>query len=282
MEKFFDYYHWAENKKVKYGRMKLFGRADLFWEDLEETLRRRREPPITAWFEMKNTLSRNHLPPTYRSSLLEEWDRLKQGTALVTEYREKFKEFKRRIRIVKEEVVTLNRFKKGLNANLLGEITTRGVTTLGEAYDLARNCELASKSIFWRRSELQSVPSNPQPFGSKYRLALPPKVNPNSIPIQKEDKGKDVINEPSRLVTRLQCFKCNGVGHIVARCPSRTLVIQEDDEKVEDVEELVYDPNVEAIQDAEAECENDLATSRALEPSLPRLMIPRMTLVTLK
>ena len=79
----------------------------------------------------------------------------------MAEYIEKFKEFKRRIRIVEEEVVTLNRFKKDLNANLLGEIITRGVTTLEEAYNLARNCELASKSIFWQRSELQSVPTNP-------------------------------------------------------------------------------------------------------------------------
>ena len=105
-------------------------------------------PPITDWLEMKDALSRNYLPPTYRSSLLEEWDCLKQGTAFVAEYIDKFKEFKRRIRIVEEKVVTLNRFKKGLNANLLGEIITRGVTTLGEAYDFARTCELASKFIF--------------------------------------------------------------------------------------------------------------------------------------
>ena len=72
MEKFFDYYHWAENKKMRYARMKLIGRVDLFWEDLEETLRQRREPPITDWLEMKDALSRNYLPPTYRSSLLEE------------------------------------------------------------------------------------------------------------------------------------------------------------------------------------------------------------------
>ena len=30
MEKFFDYYLWAENKKVRYARMKLIGRVDLF------------------------------------------------------------------------------------------------------------------------------------------------------------------------------------------------------------------------------------------------------------
>jgi len=63
---------------------------------------------------MKDVLSRDYLPPTYRSSLFEEWDPLKQGTSLVAEYIEKFKELKRRIRIVKEEVVTRNRFKKCL------------------------------------------------------------------------------------------------------------------------------------------------------------------------
>ena len=42
----------------------------------------------------------------------------------MAKYIEKFKEFKRQIQIVEEEVVTLNRFKKGLNAYLLGEIIT--------------------------------------------------------------------------------------------------------------------------------------------------------------
>ena len=97
MEKFFIYYHWAKNKKVRYARMKLIGRADLFWEDLEDTLRQRREPLIIDWLEMKDALSRNYLPPTYKSSLLEEWDLLKQGIALVVEYIEKFNEFKRQI-----------------------------------------------------------------------------------------------------------------------------------------------------------------------------------------
>nr|XP_023891633.1 heterogeneous nuclear ribonucleoprotein 1-like [Quercus suber] len=54
-----------------------------------------------------------------------------------------------------------------------------------------------------------------------------------------------------------------------SRCPSRTLVIQEDDEKVEDVEELVYDPNVEEIQDVKAEWEDYpsyLICIRAISP----------------
>ena len=72
MDKFFDYYHWVENKRVRYAKMKLIGGADLFWEDFENTLRRRYAPPITDWLEMKGVLSRNYLLSTYRKSLLEE------------------------------------------------------------------------------------------------------------------------------------------------------------------------------------------------------------------
>ena len=39
--------------------MKLISRADLFWENLEETLRRLHNPPITDWLEIKDVLSRN-------------------------------------------------------------------------------------------------------------------------------------------------------------------------------------------------------------------------------
>ena len=110
-------------------------------------------------------------------------------------------------------------------------------------------------------------------------------VNPNNTPIEKKDKGKGVVNEPSRLGSRLQCFKCNGVGHIAARCPSRTLVIQEDDENVEDVEELVYDPNVEETQDIEVEWEDDpsyLACIRAISPQVDDFKdfgVPRVNVV---
>ena len=76
------------------------------------------------------------------------------------------------------------------------------------------------------------------------------------------------------------------VGHIVARCPFRTLVIQEDDDKVEDIEELVYDPNVEEIQDVEVEWEDNpsyLACIKAISPQVDDFKdvfgVPRVNVV---
>uniref|UniRef100_A0A2N9H1I9 Reverse transcriptase n=1 Tax=Fagus sylvatica TaxID=28930 RepID=A0A2N9H1I9_FAGSY len=210
--------------------------ALLYWDEVTDNLIRRQEPPITDWPEMKQHLSRNYLPPTYRSALLEKWNNLRQG----------------------------HRFKRGLNDDLRRELIIRGVTSLDQAYELARNCELAAKSFFVRRSDTRNTSTYPQ--SSSYR---PPKANPASAPLGKDDKGKGIVSEPTKLGSRLQCFKCNGFGHVASKCPSKTLLIQEEDGKEDDMEELVYDPNVEGIQDDGEEWEDEpnyLGCIRAISP----------------
>jgi hypothetical protein len=154
----------------------------------------------------------------------------------VIDYLEQFQEFKRHCRIVEEEVITLDRFKRGLNDDLRKELIIKGVTSLEQAYEIARNCELVAKSFFVRRSDTRSSTTYPQSSG--YR---PPKANPTSAPLGKYDKEKGIVSEPTKLGSRLQCLKCNGFDHVVAKCPSKTLVIQEEEEedKEEDIEELV-------------------------------------------
>jgi hypothetical protein len=83
----------------------------------------------------------------------------------MTDYLEQFQEYKRRCQIVEEEVVTLDRFKRGLNDDLRRELIIRGVTSLDQAYELARNCELAAKSFFVRRSDTCNSTTYPQSSG---------------------------------------------------------------------------------------------------------------------
>uniref|UniRef100_A0A2N9GGF1 RNA-directed DNA polymerase n=1 Tax=Fagus sylvatica TaxID=28930 RepID=A0A2N9GGF1_FAGSY len=261
MEHFFEWYNWAENKKVRFAKMKLTGRALLYWDEVTDNLIRRQEPPITDWPEMKQQLSRNYLPPTYRK-------------------------YKRRCQIVEEEVVTLDRFKRGLNDDLRRELIIRGVTSLDQAYELARNCELAAKSFFVRRSDTRNTTTT-YPQSSVYR---PPKANPTSAPLGKDDKGKGIVSEPTKPGSRLQCFKCNGFGHVASKCPSKTLLIQEEDGKEDNMEELVYDPNLEGIQDDGEEWEDEpnyLGCIRAIStptvifedhPDVPRVNVVRCAL----
>uniref|UniRef100_A0A2N9EPA1 Chromo domain-containing protein n=1 Tax=Fagus sylvatica TaxID=28930 RepID=A0A2N9EPA1_FAGSY len=203
MEHFFEWYNWAENKKVRFAKMKLIGRAQLYWDEITNNLARRQEPPISDWPEMKQALSRNYLPTTYKSTLLEKWDNLRQGPRSVIDYIEQFQEYKRRCQIVEEEVVTLGRLKKGLNDDLRRELIIRGVTSLDQAYDLAKNCELAAKTPFMRRSDFRGTTNNLHPSSNR-----PPRTGPTPTPVGKDVKGKEVARDPSKPNTRTQCFKC--------------------------------------------------------------------------
>ena len=73
------------------------------------------------------------------------------------DYIEQFQEYKRHCQIVEEEVMTLDRLKKGLNGDLKRELIIRGVTSVEQAYELAKNCELAAKTPFMRRSDIRGT-----------------------------------------------------------------------------------------------------------------------------
>uniref|UniRef100_A0A2N9IG07 RNA-directed DNA polymerase n=1 Tax=Fagus sylvatica TaxID=28930 RepID=A0A2N9IG07_FAGSY len=281
MEHFFEWYNWAENKKVRFAKMKLIGRAQLYWDEITNNLARRQEPPISDWPEMKQALSRNYLPTTYKSTLLEKWDNLRQGPRSVIDYIEQFQEYKRRCQIVEEEVVTLGRLKKGLNDDLRRELIIRGVTSLDQAYDLAKNCELAAKTPFMRRSDFRGTTNNLHPSSNR-----PPRTGPTPTPVGKDVKGKEVARDPSKPNTRTQCFKCQGFGHVAAQCPNRTLFITED-ECEDDLEEEVYEPEcLEDLDDYEGDTKC-LGCIRVISPHAslpedatdgPRLIVVRCAL----
>uniref|UniRef100_A0A2N9GB76 RNA-directed DNA polymerase n=1 Tax=Fagus sylvatica TaxID=28930 RepID=A0A2N9GB76_FAGSY len=249
--------------------------AQLYWDEITNNLARRQEPLISDWPEMKQALSRNYLPTTYKSTLLEKWDNLRQGPRSVIDYIEQFQEYKRRCQIVEEEVVTLGRLKKGLNDDLRRELIIRGVTSLDQAYDLAKNCELAAKTPFMRRLDFRGTTNN-----------RPPRTGPTPTTVGKDVKGKEVARDPSKPNTRTQCFKCQGFGHVAAQCPNRTLFITED-ECEDDLEEEVYEPEcLEDLDDYEGDTKC-LGCIRVISPhgnlpedatDVPRLIVVRCAL----
>ena len=177
--------------------------------------------------------------------------------------------------------MTLGRLKKGLNDDLRRELIIKGVTSLDQAYKLSKNCELAAKTPFMRRSNIRGTTNNLHPSSNR-----PPRTGPTPTPVGKDVKGKEVARDPSKPNTRVQCFKCQGFGHVAAQCPNRIFFIAED-ECEDDLEEEVYESEgLEDLDDYKGDTKC-LGCIRVISPhgnlpenttDVPRLIVVRCAL----
>jgi len=102
----------------------------------------------------------------------------------------------------------------------------RGVSTLDEAYTLIQNYDLVTKSQWTRCQDTRNAPSTSQPGSNNSILGTPPrKPNPLISQIPREDKGKVIFHEAPKTL-RIQCFKCQGFGHISSSYPNKALFIK--------------------------------------------------------
>ena len=86
MEHFFEWYDLSEDRKVRFAKMKLVGRAKLHWDSVVNHLRKTRQPPITLWEEMKAKLNEKYFPVSHQGNLLDHWHDLRQDNRSATEY----------------------------------------------------------------------------------------------------------------------------------------------------------------------------------------------------
>ena len=70
MEQFFEQANFADNKKVRYAKLKLRGKAQRFWENLEYFRYMKYEPAINVWEDMKEKLCDEYWLPYYWAQYL--------------------------------------------------------------------------------------------------------------------------------------------------------------------------------------------------------------------
>jgi hypothetical protein len=102
--------------------------------------------------------------------------------------------------------------------------------------------------------------TKPQPLGSSSLLGRSLlKSNPNGLSLVKDNKGKGVSSETPKLNSRVQCFKCQGFGHVVSNSANKDLVIdgQEYVSEEEDHEKQIYEPNLDEFDYLDDDCASD-------------------------
>ncbi|GFY87881.1 hypothetical protein Acr_05g0015200 [Actinidia rufa] len=144
--------------------------------------------------------------------------------------------------------MTLTRFRQGLNDDLRKELILREVTTFDQAYTFIQNFELVSKP------QIQQTPDS----SSVLRIGAPP-----GLPFLHHSLSQYPLMFifPKRIkervsLPRLQCYKCQGFGHIAAKCGNRILFVDSHDQGHEgdDTEEQLYEPNLENLNKPDKDC----------------------------
>ena len=70
MEQLFEQANFADNKKIRYAKLKLRGKVQRFWENLEYFRYMDYEPAISVWEDMKEKLCDEYLSPYDRAKYL--------------------------------------------------------------------------------------------------------------------------------------------------------------------------------------------------------------------
>ena len=124
--------------------MKLLGQARTYWKNQEHIFRQRSGHRTATWVEMKEKLKAKYLPISFRQRMLDDWNNLKQGSKLVSEYIAKFDEYMSRCDVMEDETLTLSRFRSGLREDLKRELILREIYTIQDAFEMVQNYESLS------------------------------------------------------------------------------------------------------------------------------------------
>ena len=73
MDRYFEWYDMPDHRRVRFTKMRLLGRAQTYWMNVESLVRQRHQDPIDTWDDMKVKLREKYLPTTYRQRLIDRW-----------------------------------------------------------------------------------------------------------------------------------------------------------------------------------------------------------------
>ena len=164
----------------------------------------------------------------------------------MSEYITRFDEFAMRCSVSEPEMVTLSRFRAGLNDEIKRELFLKEVHDLEHAYQIALDSErFQRKPVTYRTEPTRYNPSRVIPNQNQVPSSRP---RPNTQPGLREDRGKAPVAQREKDPKSI-CFRCNQPGHFAAQCPLRALYIG--DPELE--EPAAKEPSDEEVYEAATE-----------------------------
>ncbi|KAG5557605.1 hypothetical protein RHGRI_007755 [Rhododendron griersonianum] len=220
IEEYFDWYDMADDRRVRFAKMKLVGLAKIWWMGVEGDIRRLGQPPIGTWQEMKAKLREKYMPSNYHEKLCEQLIELKQNNMSVAEYMQKFDELKMRSQVTEDSSQTLARFKAGLRPDIRRELLRQPLYSLEHAFQVALDMEEYLKYPIPKKfgSQVGETAAKGYNDTSRFRPSVSKQTSANTA----DPKGKNhAANKGGGKDNR--CFKCGETGHMAYQCPKRNL-----------------------------------------------------------
>ncbi|KAF7147941.1 hypothetical protein RHSIM_Rhsim03G0243100 [Rhododendron simsii] len=220
IEEYFDWYDMADDRRVRFAKMKLVGLAKIWWMGVEGDIRRLGQPPIGTWQEMKAKLREKYMPSNYHEKLCKQLIELKQNNVSAAEYMQKFDELKMRSQVTEDSSQTLARFKAGLRPDIRRELLRQPLYSLEHAFQVALDMEEYLKYPIPKKfgSQVGEIAAKGYNDASRFWPSVSKQTSANTA----DPKGKNhAANKEGGKDNR--CFKCGETGHMAYQCPKRNL-----------------------------------------------------------
>src|ERR1041385_2071645 len=142
IEQLWRLHEYTDDKKIKLASSEFDGYALLWWNGLVSAQREANLVPVISWQDMLLHMHHRFVPRTFRRSLYDKLQNLKQGVLSVDEYYKEMELIMQRARVREDPEQTMQRFLAGLSYNIKRIVRHYQYQDIEDLLHQAREAEL--------------------------------------------------------------------------------------------------------------------------------------------